>query len=266
MSVKKSLSLLLSLALLPSLAWQSAQLFWQVVAPQSLTTTVVTTTPVAQLAYSPISFFGDAQASSAMNNKNAPDANILNGWILWGTILDDSNALALVQMGSNGLHWLKKGEQLPNGLQVVSVSSNDVKLLTAQGVKSLTLFTKHAENGAPVAIPAEASAAAATSAQSLQAVRTQLRQNPLKAMQLMRMDPVWSKGQLSGLTLMPQTGQEALFSQLGLKSGDVLVALNGEPVSAWMTKMADLPKVLDGNGARVKVLRAGTEKEWAVNW
>jgi type II secretion system protein C len=266
MSVKKSISVVLSLALLPTVAWQSAQLFWQVVAPQSLSSTPIATKTVAQLSYSPISFFGSAQASSAMSNSNAPDANILNGWILWGTILDDNNALALVQMGSTGLHWLKAGEQLPNGLQVVSVSSNDVKLLTAQGVKSLTLFTKHSESGSSVAIPAQASAASSTATQSLHDVRTQLRQNPLKAMQLMRMDPVWAKGQLSGLTLMPQTGQEALFAQLGLKSGDVLVALNGEPVSAWMTKMADLPKVLDGTGARVKVLRAGTEKEWAVNW
>jgi type II secretory pathway component PulC len=65
---------------------------------------------------------------------------------------------------------------------------------------------------------------------------------------------------------MPQAGQEALFNQLGLRAGDVLVGLNGESVGSWMSKMTDLPKLLDANGARVKVLRAGSETEWMVNW
>lgn len=257
----KSFSVVLSLLLLSVFAWFSAQLFWQIMAPASVSSEVLSIKPSASFPSHSVQLFGRANSAAAQSNSGAPDAQVLQGWLLLGTVLDGEHSLALVQMGSGGLRWLKAGERLDNGLQVVSVSPNDIQLLTAQGVKSLSLFNKQMAVPSSVALPAAPSANL-----NLQAIRNNLKQNPMSAMQLMRLDPIWNNGQLSGLTLMPQAGQEALFNQLGLKAGDILVGLNGEPVGSWMSKMADLPKVLDASGARVKVLRAGAETEWTVNW
>jgi len=257
----KPLNFFVALLLLCLLAWQSAALIWQLFAPPSASG-VVTSQPVSTFTPQPIHLFGraDVNASSTMQ-MGMPDANLVQGWLLLGTVLDGEHSLALVQMGTGGLRWLKVGERLDNGLQVVTVSTNEVQLLTAQGVKSLNLYSKQIAAVNPVITPTPTGSNA-----SLQAVRSNLKQNPMSAMKLMRMDPIWANGQLSGLTLMPQSGQEGLFNQLGLKAGDILVGLNGEPVGAWMLKMADLPKVLDANGARIKVLRSGAETEWTVNW
>lgn len=257
----KSFSVVLSLLLLSVFAWFSAQLFWQIMAPTSVSSEVLSIKPSASFPSHSVQLFGRANRAAVQSNSGAPDAQVLQGWLLLGTVLDGEHSLALVQMGSGGLRWLKAGERLDNGLQVVSVSPNDIQLLTGQGVKSLTLFNKQLESAMPSVLPASTNSNAL-----LQSARQNLKQNPMSAMQLMRMDPVWHNGQLSGLTLMPQAGQENLFNQLGLKAGDILVGLNGEPVGSWMSKMADLPKVLDASGARVKVLRAGAETEWTVNW
>ena len=257
----KSFSVVLSLLLLSVFAWFSAQLFWQIMAPASVSSEVLSIKPSASFPSHSVQLFGRANSAAAQSNSGAPDAQVLQGWLLLGTVLDGEHSLALVQMGSGSLRWLKAGERLDNGLQVVSVSPNDIQLLTAQGVKSLSLFNKQMAVPSSVALPVAPGANP-----NLQAIRNNLKQNPMSAMQLMRLDPIWNNGQLSGLTLMPQAGQEALFNQLGLKAGEVLVGLNGEPVGSWMSKMADLPKILDANGARVKVLRAGSETEWTVNW
>ncbi len=257
----KSFSAYLSYLLLGILAWFSAQLFWQIITPTAVSSEALSTKPSASIPVHVIQLFGRANTGVVQANAGVPDAQVLQGWSLLGTVLDGEHSLALVQMGAGGLRWLKAGERLDNGLQVVSVSPNDIQLLTAQGVKSLSLFSKQTTLPLPTAVSAVPNANA-----SLQVVRNNLKQNPMSAMKLMHMDPVWNNGQLSGLTLMPQAGQEALFNQLGLKSGDVLVGLNGEPVGSWMSKMADLPKILDASGARVNVLRAGTETEWTVNW
>jgi len=147
---------------------------------------------------------------------------------------------------------------------VVRVAAKSVDLLTADGVRSLSLVAA----SQPLSIPAMVSnspAVPATSSLLLQA-RQRLQQNPMQAMQLMRMDPQWSNGQLTGLRVAPQSGQEALFQQLGLEAGDVIVSLNGQPLTNWMRNMADLPKVLEGAGAQVQVLRQGKTMELSVKW
>jgi type II secretion system protein C len=262
--IKKSFIFIISFVLLLLLAWQSAQFFWQVFAPpwQSSSMSRVTSSNTPAVIH--IDLFGSAQAHSSAAVLTSAQVQALQTWLLFGTVLDGEHALALVQMGTMGLRWLKMGEQLDNGLQVVRILPNEVQLLTAQGIKSLLLFDKGNTVLAPQAVTSAPTPLAIT--QDLQAARAKLKQNPMSAMQLMRMNPIFNQGQLSGLTLTPQSGQEALFAQLGLQTGDVLVALNGEPVGAWMKKMADLPRVLDASGAKIKVLRAGAEKEWTVNW
>jgi type II secretion system protein C len=266
MRLKKRFSFVLSLSLLLMLSWQLAQLMWQLIAPADVVSVSPTLPQSAISSSSTISFFGSAQASERSTVSVAADAKLLQNWQLLGTVLDGKNALALVQMGEGMLRWVTLGERLDNGLVVMAVLPNELQLLTTQGVRSLFLFTKITTNVTAAPSTQTTSAKTIETNSNLQAVRAKLQQNPMQAMQLMQMEPVWSNGKLQGLSLKPQAGQETLFNQLGLKSGDVLVGLNGEPVGAWMNKMALLPKVLDNSGARINLLRSGIETELIVKW
>ena len=93
-----------------------------------------------------------------------------------------------------------------------------------------------------------------------------IKQDPSKAMNVMRLAPQWSDGKLTGVAVSPGPGYEILFTSLGLQKGDVLVSLNGDSMQAWMSKMGALPSILDGQGAQAKVLRAGKEIDVALNW
>ena len=263
MLVQKKASLLISFVVLFVMAWLGARLMWQIISPLEISV-MKEETNVTQSSHLPsIMLFGRKIGDADAVAKTAAEASLIKDWQMLGSVIDGSYAMALIQMGSTELRWLKKGEALENGLQVIEILPNEIQFLTAQGVRSLVLFakafTQEASVGSVVSSPLKATA-------SLHSLRDQLQANPMKATQVMRMEPVWLNGQLHGLKLAPLAGQEAVFNQLGLQPGDELTSLNGESLGYWMNKMGDLPKVLQGASARIRVLRHGSEREWIVNW
>lgn len=74
-----------------------------------------------------------------------------------------------------------------------------------------------------------------------------------------RVEPRLSGGQVTGLTLYPR-GSEGLFAALGLEPGDVLMAINGQPVSD-ATGLARFGRSLSGpEPIRLEIERNGTER------
>jgi len=135
-------------------------------------------------------------------------------------------------------------------------------LLTKQGNKILSLST----GITPTSGVVSASPPSPPRAVTLTELRAQAKQNPTSAMQWLNLQPQFDQGRLVSVLVQPKSGQEAIFKQLGFIAGDQLIALNGQPMAEWMTKLASLPSVLDGTGASVKVLRAGKEQEWSLTW
>ncbi len=252
-----------SVLLLTLLAWQSARLLWWMVTPAE-TVPVVTQLKVAttQAAYQWQHLFPTANSITTSSASDVfADASVLNGWQLFGVLVDDSTKLALVQQGNGGaLIWLQEQQLTSHGVKVERIEAQQVVLLTRQGAKTLSL-SKATPASTVVSVTTPS-----TSTVNLSELRAQAKQNPTSAMQWLNIQPQFDNGRLVSVLVQPKAGQEAIFKQLGFMVGDQLVALNGQAMSEWMTKLASLPSVLDGAGASVKVLRAGKEQEWSVTW
>lgn len=255
--------LAVSLLLLTLLAWQSARLLWWIVTPMEAVPFVsppkVAATPTA---YQWQHLFPTANSVATSTASDVfADASVLNGWQLLGVIVDDNAKLALVQQGNGGaLLWLREQQLTSHGVKVERIEAQQVVFLTRQGAKTLSLSkATPASSAASVTTPN-------TSTVNLSELRAQAKQNPASAMQWLNLQPQFDNGRLVSVLVQPKAGQEAIFKQLGFMAGDQLVALNGQTMAEWMTKLASLPSVLDGAGASVKVLRAGKEQEWSVTW
>jgi type II secretion system protein C len=251
----------LSILLLVLVSWYSASLVWLLMMPeqqvvsQYVKTGSVTTPSLA------VTLFGQAQTPDrAMAAAQAlADASVLQGWVLLGVVIDNADRLALVQQGQNGtLSWLREGQRTAQGLDVIQIDARQVQLMTRQGVRTLTLSAQ--------SISASPVSAQPLPTNDLKQLRSMIKQDPSKAMNVMRLAPQWSDGKLTGVAVSPGPGYEILFTSLGLQKGDVLVSLNGDSMQAWMSKMGALPSILDGQGAQAKVLRAGKEIDVALNW
>lgn len=253
--------------LLVTLSWQTARWVWLVLTPTNLTSlpSVVSVTHIPERSVSWQQLFPSSSTSAITTQSEAfADASVLNGWQLLGVVLDDSLKLALVQQGSGGgLIWLQENQLTPQGVKVERIEATQVQLLTKQGSKWLKLASSQQQPTASVAVSVSPSA---SSVVNLSELRQQAKQNPTTAMQWLNLQPQFEQGRLVSVLVQPKSGQEAIFKQLGFIAGDQLLALNGQPMSEWMAKLASLPSVLDGAGASVKVLRAGKEQEWSVTW
>jgi type II secretion system protein C len=255
--------LVVSVLLLTLLAWQSARLLWWIVTPMDSVPVIappkVAATPTAYQ-WQQLFPATNSVATSTTSDVFA-DASVLNGWQLLGVIVDDTSKLALVQQGNGGaLLWLREQQLTSHGVKVERIEAQKVVLLTRQGAKTLSLSKVTAgSTTASVTTPS-------TSSVNLSALRAQAKQNPTSAMQWLNLQPQFDNGRLVSVLVQPKAGQEAIFKQLGFMVGDQLIALNGQTMAEWMTKLASLPTVLDSAGASVKVLRAGKEQEWSLTW
>lgn len=246
--------------------WLLADLFWRVVFPQSVAAfSAVSAQPLA--VSSPITLFGQPGQVAASSSSALGSSDQLRGWQLLGTVVAQDQALALVQKGAGGaLVWVHAGEALPEGFRVTGVAPGQLSLMTAQGERQLQV---PGEQKLPLSAPSPASAAGQSMPPAsglLASARAVVRQNPTEVMKWMRFEPVWDSGKLAGVVLSPAAGQEGLYQALGLQAGDVLMAINGVPVQGWMSRMGELPALLDGAGARVQVQRAGQPVEWTLAW
>jgi type II secretion system protein C len=255
---------LLAAMLLLVLSWQSARLLWWIVTPMDAVPVVaLPKVATTQTAYQWQHLFPTANSITTSTASDVfADASVLNGWQLLGVIVDDTSKLALVQQGNGGaLLWLVEQQLTAQGVKVERIESKSIQLLTKQGSKTLNLSQALSTSLAtPSPKPAQSAAV------NLSELRAQAKQNPTSAMQWLNLQPQFDNGRLVSVLVQPKAGQEAIFKQLGFMVGDQLVALNGQPMSEWMTKLASLPSLLDGAGASVKVLRAGKEQEWSVTW
>lgn len=258
---------LVAAVLLVTLSWQTARWIWLVLTPTNLTSlpSVVSVTHIPERSVSWQQLFPSSSTSAITAQSEAfADASVLNGWQLLGVLVDDAIKLALVQQGSGGgLIWLQENQLTPQGVKVERIEATQVQLLTKQGSKWLKLASSQQQSTTSAAVSVYPSA---SSAVNLSELRQQAKQNPTTAMQWLNLQPQFEQGRLVSVLVQPKSGQEAIFKQLGFMAGDQLLALNGQPMSEWMNKLASLPSVLDGAGASVKVLRAGKEQEWSVTW
>lgn len=177
--------------------------------------------------------------------------------ILAGVIADRDPAKGVAIIGENvvAAKLYAVGGSIPGGAHLHAVYSDRVLLERNGALETLKLPRSPQAGGpaAPAAGPPSRLAAAAS--------------NPTLLAGLVRVQPVFSQGKLTGYRIFPGSGKggASAFSQLGLRAGDLIEAVNGTPLDDAARAMEVLQTLGSSATATITVSRGGASQEVNLN-
>jgi len=95
-------------------------------------------------------------------------------------------------------------------------------------------------------------------------LRRELLSNPQKASELIRISPVMQQGRLEGYRIYPGNDRK-LFREIGLRSGDVITAINGETLDDPAKGFAIISTLSNAQQIDLTLKRRGREQNISVN-
>ncbi|GAA0725107.1 type II secretion system protein N [Dokdonella soli] len=210
--------------------------------------------------------------------------------ILRGTVADGDPKLgvAVIADAGNGERAWRVGEEVAPGVRLGGVYPDHIVLIHDGAEETLKLPRDQNLAPADIVRPTPASATSrsapnpradapvqtgsAVPAGAPQAVKApsdwqqtvaRLRQNPDELMKRVQVVPVLDGGKLTGVRLSAGA-DAALISQIGLRPGDVVTAVNGMPVDSFARGQQILSSLGSASSVRVTVLRDGKPTELTV--
>lgn len=176
-----------------------------------------------------------------------------------------SKALAMISRGRSQQEVYAIGDSLPGNAELSEIHRDKViieyqgryETLTLEQIKGVALQT----NKAPVKRAPRSSSRPAIAPQRAASLRKEFLANPSKLMSMVNIKQQRSDGKLLGYQINPK-GDPSLFYELGLQEGDVLLSVNGQPVSN--TKA--LNGLRDANRYDVVVMRGGAEVPLSISF
>jgi len=209
--------------------------------------------------------------------------------ILRGTLADrdPASGIAVISDGERGERAVRAGETIGQGVKLSAVFPDHV-VLVHEGVEETLKLTRD-QNLAPTDIvrPGQtnaaarntgnisaasiaSSAASSANAQSVQAsselkqILERLRDTPDELAKRVQIMPVLDGGKLTGVRVSAGT-DSALMTQMGLRPGDVVTAVNGAPVDSLARGQQIIENLRKSSSARVTVLRDGKPTEITIS-
>lgn len=229
--------------------------------------------------------FGNAPLRPGSNGA-APASTL--SLILRGTVADrDPKAgVAVISDAGNGERAFRVGDEVVPGARLSGVYADRVVLLHDGVEQSLTLPRETRLNPGDVVRPTPATVRsrsagspatpgpAAGAANSPQAGKAPtawqrtvagLRQNPDELMKRVQIEPVLDGGKLGGVRVSAASDADAaLMQQAGLRSGDVVTQVNGQPIDSVARGQQIMSTLGNASSVRVTVLREGKPVELTV--
>jgi general secretion pathway protein C len=151
------------------------------------------------------------------------------------------------------------GDNVPGGAKLHSVYSDRVLLDRNGHLEYLTLpHTTGALNGTPV------QAAVPNMNPAFDRVRRLITEDPSALSDIMRNQPVLMQGKLRGFRVYPGRNRQA-FTRLGLRSGDLVIAINGTPLDDPARGDEIFRTIGSASEARVTVMRNGQQQDLSLN-
>jgi general secretion pathway protein C len=256
---------LIALVLLVALGLDSALILARAVghkpdlpAPKLITGPAVArarTNPTLQLA-SIVNAHLFGSAAAATSGKDAPATSM--PLILAGVIADSDPGKGQAIIGENAAAGKRYavGDALPGGAHLHAVYGDRVLLERNSGLETLMLpRTPMAEKTMTAAPIAAAGPRQATTRESATLLAG-----------MVRIQPVFAQGKLSGYRIFPAGGHGTkAFAQLGLKSGDLIQAVNGTALDDAARAMEVLQTLSSSAAATVTVVREGQGQEVNLN-
>ena len=152
------------------------------------------------------------------------------------------------------------GDNVPGGAKLHSVYSDRVLLDRNGRLEYLTLPHQNSAslnaNPIPAAVPNQNPA--------FDRVRRLITEDPSLLSDIMRNQPVLMQGKLRGFRVYPGRNRQA-FTRLGLRSGDLVIAINGTPLDDPSRGDEIFRTIGSATEARVTVMRNGQQQDLSLN-
>ncbi len=224
--------------------------------PQPVTITVDKPTSPDQQGYRQLigwHLFGAPQQTTAPAPADTPPTtlNLHLGGIIYRPAGD--MPLALIAVGQRPETIYRVGATVA-GARIRQILPDRVILARADHLEALQL-PRPAGNAAPAVAPSSHAGRRVINATGL---ASQLRADPAALENLVHATPYWRGGHFVGLRLVPGQNHH-LLNRLGLQPGDVLVALNGHPLSSPAESLTQLQQLLSAPRVRATILRDGNQ-------
>ncbi|HSY09084.1 MAG TPA: type II secretion system protein GspC [Steroidobacteraceae bacterium] len=198
-----------------------------------------------------------AKSGNAANATQTSMQLVLTG-IIAGK--DPNVGFAIVGENATAAKVHAVGDNVPGGAKLHSVYSDRV-LLDRNGhleYLSLPRQSSAALNGNPIpaAVPSQNPA--------FDRVRRLISEDPSALNDIMRNQPVLMQGKLRGFRVYPGRNRQA-FTRLGLRSGDLVIAINGTPLDDPARGDEIFRTIGSASEARVTVMRNGQQQDLSLN-
>lgn len=184
---------------------------------------------------------------------------------------DEEQSRALIKDDSGKQRPYGIGDDIPGNAKLYSIHADRVLLERAGRYETLRLEqdklsgqastnqrrNKGSRSGAPSNITGAALA-------SLSEVREELLQDPTKAGQYIRLQPVYNQGQLQGYRLYPGKNRQ-LFKDVGLRAGEMVTSVNGTQLDDPTRALQMLTELSTTTQMAITLERAGQSRTVNIN-
>ncbi len=264
------LPMLVSALAVVLIAYSSATLVWQILAPPpTLDIGVVEDkaplvqqkkqTPRYDLKIAKLHLFGKTSQRPIQDVRTAPKTRLnltLRG--VYATEADD--AMAIIANGGANERFYHIGDSIPGGAILKAVYPD--RVLLERNAKMETLpMPKGEGTGIDIKRDFSPSATAAVSPDAghrLSRIRKQILKNPSQLGKMIQAKPVTENGRFKGYRLTPR-GNSKLFDGFGLEAGDIVTAVNGISIDRPEKGLNALQKLVNAPEVTVTLLREGSE-------
>jgi general secretion pathway protein C len=181
--------------------------------------------------------------------------------VLTGIIAGSDPRIGFAILGENStaakVHAV--GDNVPGGAKLHSVYGDRVLLDRNGHLEYLTLpHTSSAALNSPIP------AAVPNQNPAFDRVRRLISEDPSALNDIMRNQPVLMQGKLRGFRVYPGRNRQA-FTRLGLRSGDLVIAINGTPLDDPARGDEIFRTIGSASEARVTVMRNGQQQDLSLN-
>lgn len=218
------------------------------------------TLPVAAIVNSHL--FGRAPPGTGTAGADAPRTEL--PLVLSGVIAaaDPHTGMAILGPSVSSARVYEVGESIPGGAQLEAVLSHKVLLRRHGRLESLAL-PRQTLSGSGVP-PAQHASASMNSSQFAAHMRALVTRRPGIIADLLRPEPVFSGGKQVGYRVYPGK-DHAAFRQLGLKRGDLVTAIDGQPLNDPAQAQQIFGTLGTSSQATVTVLREGHRRQLTLD-
>jgi general secretion pathway protein C len=205
--------------------------------------------------------FGEApvEARATQDAANAQQTSL--PLVLVGIIAADNPEDGLAILGENAAaaKVFAVGDNVPGGAKLHQVLSDKV-IIDRNGVlESLMLPRTLQPGGAP-----PSTTALQTEAPIMDRMRKLISNDPGLMADIMRPQPVFAQGKQKGYRVYPGRNRQA-FSRLGLRPGDLVMAINGTPLDDPARGQEIFGTLGASSEAHITVMRGGQQQDLTLN-